>query len=210
MRFALGAGAVARNAPLETAYPCCTTAWCAGRVVKNTPAAIAAATTGTSTSANLRRRGRSGACAAISRTRARRGGGASTRAVRSSASTSRCDMERLLELAQGAVQPRRAVGGRDAENAGGGAGVEIEEHAQRDDLALARAERAQRSFELGRQRLGEALVDALRRRGELLAAHAATLGAEVVECDGSRELAEPRARRSARGVEAVPQPQRAL
>ncbi len=56
----------------------------------------------------------------------------------------------------------------------------------------------------------EPLVEALGRGGELLAAPAALLGAEVVERGGARDLAEPGARRAAGGVEAVPEPQRPL
>ena len=89
-------------------------------------------------------------------------------------------------------------------------GVDVEDDAQRDHLALAGRERGERRLEVGREALGEALVDALVRRGELLAPRAAALGAEVVERDGARDLAEPGLRRAARGVEAVPEPQRPL
>ena len=90
------------------------------------------------------------------------------------------------------------------------AGVEIEHDAERDDLALAGGEPAERRFEVGREALDEALVDPLGRRGELLAPGAPALGAEVVERDGARDLAEPGAGGAALRVEAVPEPQRAL
>ena len=64
------------------------------------------------------------------------GGGFDMRAARSSATRSRCDMECLLEFLQRAVQAGRAVGGGDAEDARGGPCVEIEQDAERDDLAL--------------------------------------------------------------------------
>ena len=90
------------------------------------------------------------------------------------------------------------------------AGVDVEHDAQRDHLALAGGQRVERRLELGREALGEALVEALGRRGELLAPRAAAFGAEVVERDRARDLAEPGLRRAALGVEAVPEPQRAL
>src|SRR5690348_638841 len=149
----------------------------AGRV-KTIVAAIAAAT-GTRTT-RLRRhvmlRGGLGAAAAISRTRSRTSDGASTCAARSSATRSRCDMECLLEFLQRPVQAGRAVGGGDAEDACGGAGVEVEQDAEGDDLALAGCQAGERRFEVGGESFGEAEVDRLRRRGELFAPHAAPLG----------------------------------
>ena len=50
-------------------------------------------------------------------------------------------------------------------------------------------------------------VEALVRRGELLTVRAAALGAEVVERDGARNLAEPGLSRAAGRVEAVPEPE---
>src|SRR5579884_1143253 len=168
--------------------------WCDGRVT--TIVAATAAATGsarTSPRRHVRRRGGAGAAAAISRTRSRTSGGASTRAARSSAARSRCDMESLLELLERPVQARRAVGGGDAEDAGGGARVEVEQDAERDHLALAGAEPRERRLEVGREPLAEARLDALRRRRQLLASRPASFGAEVVEGDRARDLAEPRA-----------------
>ena len=132
------------------------------------------------------------------------------RAARNSATRSRCDMERLLELLERPVQARCAVGGRDAEHARRGARVEIEQDAERDDLALAGRERAQGGLEVGREPFDEALLDPVVLGGELLAARAPALGAEVVERDRARDLAEPGAGGAAVGVEAVPEPQRPL
>jgi len=61
-----------------------------------------------------------------------------------------------------------------------------------------------------RQAFGELLLEALRHGGELFAVGAPALGAEVVESDGARDLAEPGARRAAARVEAVPEAQCAL
>ena len=77
--------------------------------------------------------------------------------------------------------------------------VDVEHDAQRDHLALAGGERGERRLEVGREAFGEALVDPLGHGGELLAARAPPLGAEVVERDGARDLAEPGLRRAARG-----------
>src|SRR3954454_1803442 len=46
--------------------------------------------------------------------------------------------------------------------------------------------------------------------GELLAARPAPLGPEVIQRDGARDLAQPRLRRAAGGVEAVPEAKGAL
>src|SRR5579884_682554 len=185
---------------------------CGDGRVKTTAAATAAATGTATTSArrHVKRRGGAGASAAIRRMRSRTCGGASTRAARSSATRSRCDMEGLLELLERAVQARGAVGGGDSEDAGRGTGIEVEKDAERDHLALARRQPRERRLEVGRQALGEAEVDRLGRRRELLAAEAAALRPEVVERDRPRHLAEPRARRPACGVEPVPEPERAL
>src|SRR5579871_6878185 len=98
---------------------------------------------GTATSAKRRqvkrRRGfgsgaaRSAICATSSRSSA----GATGRAARSWVVRSSCDTECLLELAERPVEARRAVGGGDPEHPGGGAGVEVEDDAERDHLALA-------------------------------------------------------------------------
>ena len=90
------------------------------------------------------------------------------------------------------------------------AGVEVEQDAERDDFALAGGEGGERRLEVGGEAFREALVDAVGCRGELLAAHAPALGAEVVERDRARDLAEPGAGGAAVGVEAVPEPERPL
>src|SRR5436305_3235733 len=180
--------------------------------MKTTAAAIAAAT-GRSTTAARRqvtRRGGGAASAASSLTRSRSSAGAAGRASRSCERSSGCDIERLLQLLQRAVQARRAVRRRDPEHACSRRSVELENDTQRDHLALAGGERAQRGLERGREALGDALLEPLRHRGELLAPGAAPLAAEVVERDRARDLAEPCARRSARRVVAVPEPERAL
>ena len=90
-------------------------------------------------------------------------------------------------------------------------GVEVEHDAQRDHLALAGGQSAaSAASSSGERPSAKRSSNALVRRGELLAPRAAALGAEVVERDGARDLAEPGPRRAARGVEAVPEPQRAL
>src|SRR5207253_5156056 len=159
---------------------------------------------------HVTRRWGGAACAATRRTRSRSSSGAVGRASRSWAIRSRCDIERHLELLQRAVETRRAVGGGDAEHARGGPGVEVEDDAERDHLALAGGQAEQRGLELGREPFGNALLEDLGHRYELLALHAPPLGAEVVERDRARDLAEPGADRPAPLVEAVPEPQRAL
>src|SRR4051794_8475602 len=180
---------------------------------RRTTASAAAAATGTTTTSarrQVRRRRGAGADALRSRTRRRSSAGAVGRLARSSAIRSSCDMDGLLELLERPVQARRAVRGRDPEHACGGAGVEVEHDAQRDHFPLACAQAAQPGLELGREAVGELLLERLGRRGELLAPHAAALGAEVVEGDRARDLAEPGPGGAALRVEAVPQPQRAL
>ena len=88
--------------------------------------------------------------------------------------------------------------------------VEVEQDAERDHLALAGGERAQGGFEVGREPFDEALLDPVVLGGELLAPRAPALGAEVVERDRARDLAEPGAGGAAVRVEAVPEPQRPL
>src|SRR4051812_40619885 len=180
---------------------------------RRTTASAAAAATGTTTTSarrQVRRRRGAGADAARSRTRARSSTGATGRLARSSAIRSSCDMDGLLELLERPVEARGAVGGRDAEHGCRRAGVEVEHDPERDHFALARAQSAQAGLELGREALGEPGLERLGHGGELLPAHAALLGAEVVERDRARDLAEPGAGRAALGIEAVPQPQRPL
>src|SRR5581483_12392284 len=96
-------------------------AWRPPRGRRTTTAAASAAASGTATATARRRVTRRGAGAdraATDRTRSRRSGGAASRASRSWATRSGCDMELLLELLEGAAQAGRAVGGRDAEDAG--------------------------------------------------------------------------------------------
>ena len=67
-----------------------------------------------------------------------------------------------------------------------------------------------RGLELGREAFEQPLLVALGHRGDLLAARAALLGAEVVERRRPRDLAEPGAGRAALRVEPVPEPERPL
>src|SRR4051795_4428484 len=161
--------------------------------VATTAATIASAAPRATTSPRRHesRRGGCGARSAITRTRSRTSRGAVGRASRSSVMRSGCDMDCLLELLERAVEARRAVGGGDAEHIRGGPGVEVEDDAQRDHLALAGREPEHPALELRREAFGDALVDPLRHGGELLAARAASLRAKVVERDRARDLAEP-------------------
>src|SRR6478752_5031850 len=201
----------ARAAPLSDAPE--TAVWLlSGRVTTST-AAIAAAAGRATTSARRhvkRLVGADAPVAAIERTCARSSAGAAMREPCNSAMRSRCDMECLLELLECAVEPRGAVGGGDAEHARRGRRIHVEDDAQRNHLALSGGECGQSRFEVRRETFGEVLFDALVWRGELLAPRAAALGAEVVERDGARDLTEPGLGRPARGVEAVPEPQRPL
>src|SRR3954454_3247250 len=196
-----------------TATSPCTAEGCDVGRVKTTAAATAAAAGSATTSARRhvkRRVRRDSSAAATRRTRSRTSIGAAVRAARSSATRSRCDIESLLEFLERAVQARCAIGGGDPEDARGGRRVQVEHDAQCDDLALAGGEHAERGLEVGCEALGEALLEALRDGGQLLAPGAAALAAEVVERHRARDLAEPRAGRPAPRVEAVPEPQRAL
>src|SRR5207244_10201492 len=113
-----------------------------------------------------------------------RGGAASAGKSRSTSTCSGVLIRHpLLELAQGAAEPRRAGGGADAEQPGDRRPVELQQDTQGDDLALAGRELAERALErrgdaLGEQRLGHALLLA---RVDVLAPPPAALGAEVVE-----------------------------
>ena len=164
--------------------------------VKTILAAIAAATGSATTSARRQVNLRLGvvSAAAIRRTRSRSSDGAVMRVPRSSAARSRCDMKSLLERP---VEARRAVGGRDAQDIGGGDRIELQHDPERDDLAFPGGEDCERGLEVVRQAFGELLLEALRPRSELLAARAPALGAEVVESDGARNLAEPGSRGAA-------------
>src|SRR5947209_8315816 len=194
-----------------TTTPCTTRCWWSGRV-KTIAAAIAAATGRVTTSARRQVNFRGGAvsAAAIRRTCSRTSSGAVTRDARSSAARSRCDTEGLLELLERAVEARGDVGRRDAEDARGAVRVHVEHDAQRDDLALAGVQRTESGLQVGGEPFGEALLVTLGHGGELLAPRAPPLRAEVVERGRARDLEEPGAGRAALGVEAVPEPQRAL
>ena len=72
------------------------------------------------------------------------------------------------------------------------------------------AQASERRLELGREPFDERLLVAVGNGGQLLATAPAALGAEVVERDRPRHLAEPGPRRAACRVEPVPEPQRAL
>src|SRR3978361_128939 len=101
--------------------------------VKTMLAAIAAATGSATTSAGRQVSLRVGvvSAAAIRRTRSRSSDGAVMRVPRSSAARSRCDMKGLLELLERPVEARRAVGGRDAQDVGGGDRIELQHDAER-------------------------------------------------------------------------------
>src|SRR5665213_859249 len=144
------------------------TGWLLLGRVKTTVAATAAATGSatTSTRRHMKRRVGVVSAAAIRRTRSRSSDGAVMCAPRSSAARSRCDMKGLLELFERPVQARRAVGGRDAQDVGGGDRVEVEHDAERDDLALAGGEDVEREPQIVRQPFGELLLEALRHGGK--------------------------------------------
>src|SRR5262249_15966975 len=147
---------------------------------------------------------------AIRRTCKRSSAGAMDRASRSWVRrSSRCDTQCLLELAERPVEARRAVGGRDPEHPGGRAGGEVEDDPQSHPLPLPPGgrERGEPRLELRREPLDEALLQAFRRRGQLLAPLPALLRAEVVESGGPGDLAEPGPGGAAPGVEPVPEPQ---
>ena len=75
----------------------------------------------------------------------------------------------LLESLERPAQPRRDGRGADPEHARGGVTVELEHDPQREHLALAGRERRERGLELGREALGERLLDALVECRRLLA-----------------------------------------
>ena len=115
------------------------------------------------------------------------------------ASWSGCDIcaHPLFELLQRPAQPGRAGGRRDAEDAGGGLDVEVEQHAQRDHLALAGGQRRERALELRREPAEEPVLGVVGLVGRVgtLATAAALLRAEMVERGRARELAQPGAAR---------------
>ena len=106
-----------------------------------------------------------------------------------------------------AGESRRARRGRDLEQARGLAGVELEQDAQGDDLAVGGAQAPQ----AGLERRGVAVAQACRvfrraqrlaQRGEPLARPAPPLGAQVVERAGAGDRQQPAARAGAPRVEA--------
>src|SRR5712691_7995274 len=80
-----------------------------------------------------------------------------TRSSKRSSITSGPDIvpHSLLELVQGAVEPRRARRRADPEQAGGRLPFEVEEHAQCDHLPLARGQALERSLDRGRKAVAE-------------------------------------------------------
>src|SRR5260221_12278014 len=119
-------------------------------------------------------------------------------------------LDPLLQVFQRTAQPCRARGLADSEHARGARAVELEQDAERDDLALSGRQLAHRLL----QRPGQA-VHQLRRLREvagvrLLTAAAPRLGAEPVDGDRARNTTEPRAGRAAPRIEASPGPERLL
>ena len=100
----------------------------------------------------------------------------------------------------------------DSEHARRARAVELEQHAQRHDLALRRRQPMQSLLELRRQAVGEdgLLEQRLVADVALLAPLAPGLGPEPVDGGGVRDAAEPRARRAAARVEAAPAAERPL
>ena len=184
-----------------------------------TPTATAAATArpaaaGSASSSRRRPRSRSrregsaagGADASVSTWSAQRlarAAGACRAARRRSRSRSSL-VHPLLESLQRPAQPRRDGRGADPEHARGGVPVELEHDPQREHLALAGRERRERGLELGRQALGERLLDALVECRRLLAPSPPRLGAEPVERRRPRDPEQPRARAPSARVEPRP------
>src|SRR5437868_11020459 len=116
----------------------------------------------------------------------------------------------LFQSFQCAAQPRRARRLADAEHAGGARPVEREEDAERDHLALARRELAERLLHRPGQAVSELADEILTARVRVLAAVAARLGAEPIDRDVVRDLAQPRTRRAPARVEPPPRAERLL
>src|SRR5262249_30087769 len=148
-------------------------------------------------------------------TRSLSSGGAARRAARSSRRiASGCDIARhlLLQLLQGAAQPRRARRRADPEDARRRLAVQVEQHAQCDHLALAGGEAAERPLQLRREAAVDPVLrlERLAQRVDALASAPPPLRPEVVERGRARELAEPGADAAAAGVEPVPEAERPL
>src|SRR3954454_24778663 len=100
------------------------------------------------------RRGGAEPAAAIARMRSRSSGGAVGRVWRRwDTSSGDMGVQLLLELGEGAGEPRRAGGGADAEHARRRRTVEVDDDPERDQLALGRRQPTERGVERG----GEAL-----------------------------------------------------
>src|SRR5207244_5999614 len=163
---------------------------------------------------------RRGSGSPSARTRSRTAAGASlgtARSSRTSSSNSRSKStvsdagiaHHLLESFQCAAEPRRTGGLADSQQARGAGAVELEQHTQRDHLALGGRELAQRrgecAFPPGRLR-GRVEVPCV----TLLAAQSPLLGPEVIERDMTRDCAEPGTRSASARIEPPPGTKRAL
>jgi hypothetical protein len=89
----------------------------------------------------------------------------------------------LFELRKRSAQSGRYGGGRDPEQSRGLLAVQVEDDPQRDDLALARAQRPEALLELGGEALAEraCMLAPFGSLGTLLALPAARVGAKPVE-----------------------------
>src|SRR5205085_8814470 len=107
---------------------------------------------------------------------------------------------------QCATQSRRARRSADPEQARRGGTVELEDDAEREHLALARRQYAQRLLERRRQSVRERGLRDLRRRTRVavFAASPALIGTEPVKRDVASNGAEPRTRLAAARVEPPP------
>src|SRR4029077_18395386 len=107
--------------------------------------------------------------------------------------------------------PGVAVGDGDPEDVRRALAVQVEQHAERDHLALTGRQLSERLLQRRRQAAEEAVLGRrpVQRIG-VLAAPAALLGTGVVEGGGAREWAEPGARAPAPRVDPPPLAQRPL
>src|SRR5260221_2040622 len=118
--------------------------------------------------------------------------------------TSIADIDLLLQVLQGSAQTGRARGLADPEHPRSARSIELEQDAQRHDLAFRRGKLAHRLL----QRPGQTVhqLGGLREiaRIGLLTPPPPRLGAEPVDRDRTRDAAEPGARRAAARIEAPP------
>src|SRR5205085_8385355 len=155
-----------------------------------------------------------------SRTRSRTDAGVSlgsARNSRTSSSNSRSKStvsdagiaHHLLESFQCAAQPRRTCRPADPEQPGRGRPVQLEQHAQRDDLSLGRSQLLQRGCErtFPPRRLDDPVELA---RVTILATGAPLLRPEVIERDAACDPAQPRTRGPPPRVEAALRAERVL